>query len=207
FGQILGVDSGSSAIAVLLEQGGELVFDDRPQFFLALEDRADLLGPLALVVELLADLEDLELGELVEPGLEHRVGLDLGQIEGPGQLAGGVGLAVALADQLDGAIELVEELFKALEDVDALIELAQGVLEAAANLEQAKVEEVLEDRLEIEARRGGDVGVVGWDQDREVELDRVLQARVLEQIGHDQLGIDVALGVELDLDADLIGAE
>ena len=59
------------------------------------------LASVGLLLELLADDVDLELGELVELELEDRVGLDVVELEPLHDLAGGVFLAVARADDLD----------------------------------------------------------------------------------------------------------
>ena len=67
----------------------------------------------------LQDVADLQLAQAVELGLEHGVGLDLGELEPRDQLGGGVGLAVAVADDLDRLVEVVEDDREAFEDVDA----------------------------------------------------------------------------------------
>ena len=59
------------------------------------------------------------------------------------QLLRGVGLAVRLADDLDHLVERVEDLREALEDVDALLQLAPArTRSGGATVSSAEVEEV-----------------------------------------------------------------
>ena len=84
------------------------------------------LASACLLLELLADHVDLELGELVELELEDRVDLDLVELEPLHELLRGVLLAVARADDLDGLVERVEDRREAFEDVDALLAAASS---------------------------------------------------------------------------------
>ena len=97
---------------------------------------------------------DLELAQAVELGLEHGVGLQLGKLEPRDQLGGGVGLAVAGADDPDRLVEVVEDDREAFEDVDAVEQVLELELQPPGDDFQAEVEEVLEDRLQVEAARG-----------------------------------------------------
>ena len=87
---------------------------------LVVEQLLDLGGPLPLLLQLLEDVLDLELAQPVELRLEDGVGLDLGEPEPGDQLGRGVGLAVAVADDLDRLVEVLEDDREAFEDVDPL---------------------------------------------------------------------------------------
>ncbi len=81
-------------------------------------------------------------------------------------LLGGVGLAVRLADDADDLVERVEDLLEALEDVNALLEGGELVLEPPGHHLEPEVQEVPEDRLQVEPLRPADLGVLGRDRGR-----------------------------------------
>ena len=124
----------------------QLVPDDLPARRLVGEQRLDLRGPLPLLRQLVEDVLDLQLAQAVELRLEDRVGLDLGEAEPGDQLGGGVGLAVAVADDPDRLVEVVEDDREAFEDVDPVEQVLQLVLQPAGDDLEPEVEEVLEDR-------------------------------------------------------------
>ena len=72
------------------------------------------------------------------------------------------------------------------------------VLETSRDHLQPEVEEVPEHRLQVEALGPADLGVLGRDQARQIDVDVDLQRRVLEQIRHHHLLVGVALQLELD---------
>ena len=102
--------------------------------------------------QLVEDVVDLQLAQAVELGLEHRVGLDLGQPEPRDQLGGGVGLAVAVADDPDRLVQVVEDDREAFEDVDAVEQVRQLVPQPPGDDLEPEVEEMLED---ASSGRGG----------------------------------------------------
>ena len=69
-----------------------------------------------------------------------------------------VRLAFRLADDAQDLVERVEDLREAFEQVDALLERAQLVLEPLRHHLEPEVEEVPEDRLEIEPLGPADFG-------------------------------------------------
>ena len=144
---------GPPAVAELFAQRLQLVLDDAPELLLRAQDRLDLLRLLRLLLQLVEDLLDFQLGDLVKLGIENGVGLDLVELERLHQLLGRVRLAVALADHADGPVERVEDDLEAFEDVDALAKLLQLELEAFANRLQAEIEEIAQDLLEAEPAR------------------------------------------------------
>ncbi len=62
---------------------------------------------------------------------------------------------------LDDLVERVEDLREPLEDVDPLLERGELVLEAPRDDLEAEVEEVPEDRLQIEPLGAADLRVLG----------------------------------------------
>ena len=72
----------------------------------------------------------------------------------------GVGLALRLADDLQDLVERVEDLLEAFENVDALLERLELVLEALGHDLEPEVQEVPEDRVEIEPLGPADFGVL-----------------------------------------------
>ena len=76
----------------------ELGADQLPAALFVLEQRADLPRALALLLELVADDQDLEPRQPVDLQLEDRVGLVGVELEPLHDLLGGVGLAVRLPD-------------------------------------------------------------------------------------------------------------
>ena len=109
------------------------------------EDRPELGDALLQVGVLGLDLLAGEAGEPREPEVEDRLRLDLGEPElahQPG--AGRVGV-VGAADQGDHGVEVVERDQVALEDVRALLVLAQLELRAAGHDLALEVEVVAHD--------------------------------------------------------------
>ena len=143
------------AVAVLLLHLLELGADQLPAAVLVLEQRADLARALALLLELVADDQDLEPGQAVDLQLEDRVGLLGVELEPLHDLLGGVRLAVRLPDDPDDLVERVEDLLEAFEEVDALLERRELVLEPPGDDLEAEVQEVPEDLLQIEPLRAG----------------------------------------------------
>ena len=107
----------------------------------------------ALLLELLADDEDLEPRQAVDLQLEDGVGLLGIELEPRHDLLGGVGLAVRLADDPDDLVERVEDRLEAFEDVDPLLQRGELVLEPPGHDLEAEVQEVPEDLLADRAAR------------------------------------------------------
>ena len=87
------------------------------------------------------------------------------------------------------ALKMIVEAF---EDVDALPQLPQLVLEPLADGREAEVEEVPEDVLEAQAVLRHQRGAVRPGHERRhVVRDRLLQFGVLVEIGHHQVRVGV----------------
>ena len=139
----------------------DLGLDDLPPRRFVVEQGLDFGGPLSLLLQLIEDVADLELAQLVELGLEDGVGLDLGQLEPSDQLGGSVCLAVAVADDLDRLVKVLEDDREALEDMDSLEQVLELEPQASDHHFHAEVEEVLENRRQVEPAGDSDLGARG----------------------------------------------
>ena len=113
------LDPGPPRLAEGLGDLLELAPNDLPPRRLVGEQLLDFLGSLALLRELFEDVANLQLAQAIELGFEHGVGLELGKLESRDQLGGRVGLAVAVANDLDRLVEVLEDDREAFEDVDS----------------------------------------------------------------------------------------
>ena len=116
-----------------------------------LSSAADLARAPPLLVELLADDENLEPGQAVDLQLEDRVGLLGVELEALDDRLRRVGLAFGLADDLQDLVERVEDLLEALEDVDPLLQRLELVLQALGDDVEPEVQEVEEHLVQIQA--------------------------------------------------------
>ena len=148
-------DRRAARVAVLLLDLLDLDLDDAPAAGLVLEQRVDLARPAPLVLELLADDQDLEPRQPVDLQLEDGVGLLRVELEALDDLLRRVGLALRLADDLQDLVERIEDLLEALEDVDALLDRLQLVLEPLGDDLEPEVQEVPQDRVQVEPLRAG----------------------------------------------------
>ncbi len=79
------------------------------------------------------------------------------------------------------------------------------VTQSAGHHFHPEVEELLEDRLQVEPRGNGHLGTLGRQQARQVDVVIDLQRRVLEQVG--KSGVGVRAGADLEHDPDVVGAQ
>ena len=171
----------------------QLVLDHAVDARLVGEERAQLGDPLLQVAMLVLDALALERRQRAQPQLEDRRGLDLGQLEALHQLRARLLGVLRRADQRDDRVEVVERDEVALEDVRALLRLAQLELRPARD-DLALEVEVVADQLEQRERPRHAV-----DERDRVVAERRLERRVLEELVQRDLRNRVAL--ELDLDA------
>src|SRR5271157_1725050 len=139
----------------------ELGLDDLPPRRFVVEQELDLGGPLPLLLQLIEDVADLELAQAIELGLEDGIGLDLAQLEPPDQLGCGVCLAVAVADDLDRLVEVLEDDCEPLEDMDSLEQVLELEPQASDHNFHAEIEKVLENRRQVEPAGNSDLGARG----------------------------------------------
>ena len=155
--------------------------------------------------ELLQNIANFQLAEAVELRLQDGIRLELGKLESRDQLGGGVGLAVAVANDLDRLVEVLEDDREAFEDVDSGEQVLELELEPAGDDFQPKIEELLEDRLQIEPGGDCDFGPLCRQQAREIDAVVDLKRRVLVKIRQGRVG--VGSGPELEQDPDVVGAQ
>src|SRR6185295_15317895 len=108
-----------------------------------------------------------------------------------------------LPDETNDFVEGVEDLFEPLEDVHALPERRQLVLEPPRDHLQPEMEEMPEHLLQIQSLWTPHLRILGWDEAGEVHREIDLKRCVLEEIRHDHLFVSVPL--QLERDADVLG--
>jgi hypothetical protein len=168
-----------------------------PQLLLGREERLDPLGLLLLLRQLVHDLLDFHLRDLVELRVEDRADLLVVELEGRLQLLGRVRLAGALADDLDRAVQRVEDDREPFEDVDPLLQLPQLELEPPPHRGEAEVEEVPEHLLEVQpVPRHEDLAARPRDERREVVGERALEVGVLVEVRHHQVRVGPGLHLQ-----------
>ena len=160
-------------------------------FGLRVEDRLELLDRLLELVELVAQLLALELGEPAQLHVEDVVRLDLGELERlrhePGARRLDVGRA---ADEGDDRVDHVEGADEALDDVGAVLGLAQPVLRPPGD-DLDLVLDVDLDRLgQVEQPRDA------VDEREHVHGEARLHRRVLVELVQHDLGVGVALQLD-----------
>ena len=202
--------------AVGFDQRLQFLADDPPTSAVVgvggrfLEQLADLPRPFVFVLQLVQHDVDFEFRQPVELQFEDRVGLVLVQTLAP--LPGGeafhdlrrrVGLAVAVADDLEDLVQRVEDQRESVQDVDASFQGGQLVFEARGDDVQTEVQEVPQRLLQRHAAWRADLRILRRRQARQVDVEVVLQRRVLEQIRQDFVFVRALL--QRQVDADIFG--
>ena len=158
-----------------------------------------LLDALERVRVLLLDLVGLERGEPLEAEVENRLRLDARELEvsiSPSRAASGSRDARMSVDHL---VELADRDEEALQDVQARLALAELVLCPADHHVALVVDVVLDHRQQAERARH----VV--DERHHVHAEGVLERRVLVEVVEHDLGNGVALQLDDQPDAGLVG--
>jgi hypothetical protein len=188
-----GDDLGPARRGVLLPHLEELALDEGEQLGLGLEDAAQFLDQLHEAEVLGLDLAALEAGQLVEAQLEDGVRLALRE----GVLRHQADLRLVAvgggADDLHEVVQVIEGDDVALEDVGAVLGLAQAEARAARDDVPAVLDVALDQLLDVHLLRP--LAVEREERDAEGGLER----RLLEELVDDDLGLLAAL--ELDDDA------
>ena len=146
-------DLGAALVGVLAADLEQLVLDDLEHEGDVAED---LLVPgdlLAQLGELVLDLVALEAGEAAQAHLEDGVGLDLREPEALDEASLGLDVGLRPADDLDDLVDVVERDDVALEDVGALLGLAQLVARAPDDDVLLVLDVVVEHLLEVQRAR------------------------------------------------------
>ena len=144
----------------------------------------DLLEPVALVGELLllaADLHFLELGQVAQPQVEDRLGLDVGEPE----LLHQDGLRlVLLADDADDLVDIEVGNQQAIEDVQPLVDAFQPEAEPPLDRVDAERQPVLQQAAQVP-----DGGTAVGTDDVQVHPKRLLEVRGGKQMAHQRIDV------------------
>ena len=183
-------------LGVLLLQREQLGLDDGEELGLGFEDAAQLLDELDEFEVLGLDLVAFQAGELVQAQFEDGVGLALGERVLGHQPDLGLLAVLGAADDADEVVEVVEGDLVALEDVRAVLGLAEAELGAAGDDVAAVLDVALDQLLDVHLLRP--LLVEGQQDDAEGGFEGGL----LEELVDDDLGLLAAL--ELDDDAGVL---
>ena len=148
---------------------------------------------------LAADLAGLERGQLRQAQVEDRLGLDHRQPEALDQLVAGALAVGGGADQRDHLVEVLERDQQALEHVRARLALGELVLGAAHDHLALVLDVVADHRAQRERARDA------VDERDHVDAEGALHRRVLEELVEDDLRQRVALELDHEAHAALVG--
>ena len=150
-------------------------------------------------VKLVGQLLSLQAGEPNEPHGQNRVRLPLAQRERLPQRAAGRRGGLGSADDLDDLVDIVQCEEKPLDDVLAILGLAEVVRGSAPDHGEPVVDPRSEDVPQVEF-----LGPA-IDEGKHDDAERVAELRLLEQRGDDLVGLGVALEFDHEPDAVAVG--
>ena len=186
----LGVDLRLAWTDVLLGGVAQLLLDQGEQLQLAREDAAELFDERHQFAVLGLDLVALQAGELVEAQVEDGHGLAFAEAVLGHQLHAGLVAVGRGADDLHEVVQITQGNLEALEDVGAVLGLAEAEAGAAGDDVAAVLNEAFEQLADVHLLRAT---LVEGEQD---DAERVLEVSVLVELVDDDLRVLVAL--ELD---------
>ena len=194
------LDRRAALVAVLGDHLVALLDDDVADLgLLVREDELVALDARHHLPVFLLDLVALQAGELLEAHLEDGGGLDVVQAELLEHAGLGLVVVARGADDVDDLVDVVDRDAEALEQVRALLGLAQEEARAALDDLAAVLDEAAQELLEVHHLRAAAV------EREHVRAEVGLQRGVLEEEVEDDLRDGVLL--EVDLDADLVLGE
>src|SRR5262249_2851557 len=189
------LDLRAARVPVLLGVGADLLRDELLHLRPAAEQAFQLPALALQLLQLGFDLDAFEPRELAQPDFQDVFRLRLGELELLHQI--GLGL-VGVADDLDHPVDVEQDDDPPLEDVYALLDLPQAVLQPARHRGDAELDpladelrDVLAHRAPVEAQR------------HQVHRKIFLEARVREHEAHELLGI-LARGAGLEHEPQLV---
>ena len=184
---------------VFLVDRRQLVADDFLDVLLAREDLLEF-GNLALELrDVLGAVEDVLLVDVAQLELGDELGLGLVDIKSAHQVGDYLGLEFGAADDGDGLVDVEQDRFETVQQVQALGLLAQVEVHATARGLDAPCDPLVQDLAH--AHHAG----VPVDQHVEVARERILQRGDAIELCHELLGIDAALQVDGDAQAGEVG--
>ena len=189
-------EDGTRGGAVLLGDLGELVADDAAQHDRVAEDLEQRGDGGAQLGELGLELLDLERDQAAQLHVQDVAGLHVGEAEPVHQRRARDGDVGGGADDPDDLVDVGEREQQALDQVRALLGLAQPVARPAGHDVGAVLEEDLEQLLEAERPR------LAVDERDVVDAEGLLQRRQAVELAEDGLRVEAGLDLE-----DQLGAE
>ena len=170
-------DLGAALVAVALGHGAQLLLDHVHQLLFAGEDGLQLRDALLEVGVFLAQRQNFEVGQPLQPHVQNRLRLRVRQREPLHQRGlGGLGI-LALSDEGDHLVEVVHRHHQAFEDVGAGERAVQLVAGARGHDVFAVADVVADGAPERELAR------LAVGDGHEVHAEGDLQIAVFEQVG------------------------
>ena len=181
---------GAPGLAVLGGAGLELLYNDVPDLLLRgqnLLQLGDLLGQGLGVGDSLEDIFFIDIAEL---DLGHKFCLDLVDAEADHQIRHYLGVGLGLADDLDGHVDVQQDLFEALQEVQPVFLLLELEVNPALDAPGPPGGPLLENLAHAH-----DLGHTG-DENVEIAGEAVLQGRQAHQPLHQLVRVHPALEVD-----------
>ena len=178
---------GAPGLAVLVGHGLELLDDDVPDLLLRAEDLLELLDLLGQSFGVGDALEDILLIDVAQLDLRHKLRLHLVDAEADHQVGDDLGVGLGLADDFDGQVDVQEDLFKTLQEVQPVFLLLELEVNPALDAPGAPGRPLLEN-LPHPKHLGA-----SFDENVEVAGEAVLEGRQAHQPRHELLGIHAPL--------------
>ena len=188
---LVGLDTGAPRVGEAPLDLEELLLDQREDLGPVVQQRLQVLDPLEQLLVLVLELLAREPGEASKRHVQDVVGLDLGELEPPHQLGPGVLGVGRPPDDLDDLVEVVQGDEQPLDDVVALLRLAQPVARAAGDHVLLVADVLLHHRGQVE-----DPGLHPVNQRQHVHTERVLELGVLVELVQRDMGVGAV--AELD---------
>ena len=187
-----GDDAGASFCAIALDQLAELGEHGLALTGLGAQHLVEIGDGAPELVALLLELELFELGQPAQLHVEDGRRLDLAELELRHQSGARLVAVFGTPDDLDDGVDRVEREEQALDDVHAIVGLAQAKLRALDDDIEAVIDVVLAQVIETE---GGGHAV---DQHDVVDAERVFHRCLPVEVGEHRVRIDRGLARDLD---------
>ena len=184
---------------VLADDLLELADDDAADAALALERRLEIGNVFFQRVGLGRALEDVLAVDVAQLDLGHEVCLHLVEVKARHEVRHDVGLALGIADDGDGAVDVEQDLAEALQQVELGALFLQVEEHAPADALHAPGDPLVENFAHAHHAR------IAGNEDVEVAGKAVAQRREPEELLHDLLGVRAALEVDGELQAAEVG--